>query len=393
MGKSARTAESTQDTTGQLDSTQNQNQIRQLNEAQTVNQVAQTTGQTDQTTNQLVQSLSDILNQSRAVETGVGTQTIDTATGGLAAAQPGIQQILDQVAALSGRALAPTDQSTLAAATGFEQAAGGVGANIINPAGAFATQGLTAGGTGLETLSQFAQGNFGDSPLNQVIANRQETTSDLIRRITAAAGRSGSPAETGILGRELGKIGLEAQLGERQTDLNRQLSAAGQLPQEARGIFGQLLPFQQATTFAPQALQQAGAIRQDAAQTELDDPLAQIQRQQGIVFPASQLGQQTTGTTQDINRLVSEAASRQTGQEQTTSQTTQQTISDLIRSLTGVTTGQTTENISLENILRQLTSGQQQGTQTASLADTGIGVLNAASGFIPSGGGAVPIKQ
>ena len=394
MPKSARTSETTQDQTGSLDSTQQQNQIRQLNTNEQTGQFGQSTGQQFGSTNSLLQSISDIFNQSRAVETGTGTQTVDLTRGPLAGTEGDIRSILDQAAGLSGRAIAGADPSTLAAASGFEQAAGGAGSDILAPASQFATQGLGAGQTGLNTLSQFAQGNFGGSPLQDVIANRQLDTSDLVRRITAASGRSGSPAETGILGRELGKIGLEAELGERRTDLDRQRLSASQLPQEARGIFGQLLPFQQATTFGANALQTAGGIREGAAQRDLSDPAAQLQRQAGFVFPGAGLGSTTTGTTQDVNRLVSDATSRQQGVDTTQQQTSTQQLSNLINQLFGFSSGQTTENISLENILSQLTSGAQQGTQTASLADTGIGFLNAAAGFVPGGGGGTPpIKQ
>ena len=167
---------------------------------------------------------------------------------------------------------------------------------LLDPAIAAQQQGLTGAGVGTDTLSQFAQGNFGPNNLNQVIANRQLDTSDVIRRMTAGAGRSGSPAETGILARELGKIGLEAELGQRSGDLGRQASAAEALSGQRQGLIGATPGLQQGQEFGINLLERAGLIRQGASQQEIDSVLKNIQDQQGTIFPAAGLGSTASET-------------------------------------------------------------------------------------------------
>jgi len=214
---------------------------------------------------------------------------------------------LDQVQGLNReRALAPTDPRNIQAADLLTQLAqqGGGAANVGGQS--FAADLFGQAGVGPDVLSQFAQGQFSlaqDPRFQQNIENQQISTSDIIRRISAGAGRAGSPAETGILARELGKIGLDATLGQENVDLSRQSGAAQALGQQGLFGLGSLGDLQQASAFPAGLLQQAGNIQQGAGQTELDNLLRIIQQQQGVVFPAAGLG----GTTSQVGETTSQA--------------------------------------------------------------------------------------
>jgi len=220
----------------------------------------------------------------------------------------GIESIIGQATSNLNRerALAPTDPRTLQASDILTQLAqqeqlGGVSQGGLS----FAENVFGQAPIGTDVLSQFAQGQFGlsqDPRFQQNILNQQTSTSDLIRRLSAGAGRGGSPAETGILARELGKIGLDATLGQERFDLGQRFDAASALGQQGAGLIGQIGGLQQSQLFAPGLLQTAGAIGQGAEQTELDNILRIIQQQQGVLFPAGQLGQQATGTGTQVNQ-------------------------------------------------------------------------------------------
>ena len=224
------------------------------------------------------------------------------------ASTEGILSILNQTQGLNReRALAPTDPRNIQAADLLTQLAqqGGGAANVGGQN--FAADLFGQAGVGPDVLSQFAQGQFSlaqDPRFQQNVQNQQTSTADLIRRMAAGAGRGGSPAETGILARELGKIGLDATLGQENIDLTRQAGAAQTLGQQ--GLFGvdSLAGLNQASAFPAGLLQQAGNIQQGAEQTELNDLLERIKQQQGIVFPAAGLG----GTTSQVGETTSQAS-------------------------------------------------------------------------------------
>ena len=223
-------------------------------------------------------------------------------------AQAGIESIIGQAETNLNRerALAPTDPRTLQSADILTQLAeqnllGGVSQGGT----AFAENVFNQAPTGTNVLQQFAQGDFGlrqDPQFQQNIENQQTRTADLIRRLSAGAGRGGSPAETGILARELGQIGQQQAFAQTNVDLQRQLGAAQTLGQQGAGLIGGIAGLQQSQLFAPGLLQQAGAIGQGAQQTELDNILAIIQQQQGVLFPAGGLGGQQTGTSTQVNQ-------------------------------------------------------------------------------------------
>ncbi len=247
---------------------------------------------------------------------GKSKQTSTQTRDPFAPALPGIESVLGQAQGLNrDRALAPTDPSTLDAATLLDQIAGQESLGGISQSGISFAEDLFGGGTvGTDTLRQFAGGELGlsgDPRFQQSIENQQIDTSDIIRRITAAAGRAGSPAETGILSRELGKIGLDRRFAQENVDLDRRSAAAGTLASGGAGAIGNVNSLQGSQLFGPALLQQAGGIRQGAEQTELDDLMQRVLQQQGVFFNAANLGGTSSGTqttkanpvTQGINLL------------------------------------------------------------------------------------------
>ncbi len=265
------------------------------------------------------------MGKSKTTTSGTTDSTLDSTTADtlnnittqdpFAPALGGIESIIGQANQNLNRerALAPTDPRNIQAADLLTQLAqqeqlGGVTQGGVS----FAENLFGNAPIGSDTLAQFAGGQFGlsqDPRFQQNVENQQTRTSDLIRRLSAGAGRGGSPAETGILARELGKIGLDATLGQERFDLGQQLSAAGQLTGQGSGLIGQIGNLQQAQTFAPGLLQQAGNIQQGAQQTELDNILRIIQQQQGVLFPAGGLG----GTTEQVGETTGTVSQVGTG--------------------------------------------------------------------------------
>ena len=186
--------------------------------------------------------------------------------------------------------------STRAGVQGLEDAAG-------NPsAGAAARKyglGLLTGEWGdagapggIDTLLAASRGDnlMGNPFRNAALAYQMDDTRDRVQGQFAGAGRLGSGANTEVLSRELGRLGVES--AERNYDQERgyQMNAANTLADLGQSFAGMSPMLDEASLFGSEQLLRAGQIRDQMGDAERLAPLNALDYRRNSIMPIAGLG-------------------------------------------------------------------------------------------------------
>lgn len=195
-----------------------------------------------------------------------------------------------------------TSQGTLNGISAFEQAAGNIAQNGSAAQGAFGAvvPGSISGfQTGLGQLTSLAGGNYLNSNqyLDPVVNKAMGDAASKVNSQFTAAGRYGSGAHSGALGRELGGIAAQAALSNYQTERANQDKAAQLLYGGGFQGAGMSGAADQAQLLPAQIQMQAGALRDQIANQQRMAPMQALEWQAGMINPIAQQGGSSTGTT------------------------------------------------------------------------------------------------
>lgn len=225
-------------------------------------------------------------------------QTQTTKSAPWAPAQAGLQSVLDKAQTLGNKPSLWTPKYSADTKQGINQLATlgrqpSYGAGQIENITGQTSNGM---GDGMSALRATARGDSlnGNPYLDAVLSKAMQDAGDRVNAQFSSAGRYGSGAHSGTLGRELGGLETQARMENYNTERDRQLNSAQLLG--SLGVQGAGLASQVDGLRANQAgLQlQAGQLRDAQETTKRMAPINAANWQAGITGPIAGLGSEST---------------------------------------------------------------------------------------------------
>lgn len=152
--------------------------------------------------------------------------------------------------------------------------------------------------TGLGALMQTARGDMSraNPAFEEALRNASDGTANTVNQQFSAAGRYGSGAHTGALADRIGKLQTSARADQYNNDVQRQLTAAGQLT--GQGFQGaSMAPMaDQASLFNANLRGQVGTQEDMMANSARMAPMQAVDWMKGSAVPIAGLGGTSDGT-------------------------------------------------------------------------------------------------